>query len=82
MFCHNRYYSPGLRRFVSPDPLRYGGGDMNYYSYAYDSTVEFNDLTGLSGGGFSGKGSGDVEFPVPSFGGYLPSGGLFRVPQV
>ncbi|WP_156979744.1 RHS repeat-associated core domain-containing protein [Bacteriovorax sp. BAL6_X] len=26
---HNRYYNPGLGRFVSEDPIGFAGGDTN-----------------------------------------------------
>ena len=29
-----RYYSPGLQRFLSEDPLQFGGGDVNLFGYA------------------------------------------------
>src|SRR5438093_8772101 len=28
-----RYYSPSLSRFISEDPLEFGGGQVNLYAY-------------------------------------------------
>jgi RHS repeat-associated protein len=42
----NRFYDPSTGRFLSPDPLGYGGGDTNLYSYAADDPVDFTDPHG------------------------------------
>jgi len=36
-FYRARYYSPLLARFVSEDPLGFGGGDLNLYAYVFNS---------------------------------------------
>jgi RHS repeat-associated protein len=41
-----RYYSPGLQRFISEDPIGFLGG-LNVYSYAYNSPVSLTDPLGL-----------------------------------
>ncbi len=41
-----RYYHPGLRRFVNPDPIGFAGG-MNWYGYAAGSPVMMVDPSGL-----------------------------------
>jgi RHS repeat-associated protein len=41
-----RYYSPGLARFVSEDPIRLAGG-MNLYAYVGNDPVNFTDPSGL-----------------------------------
>lgn len=28
-----RYYSPEMQRFISEDPIRLWGGDINYFAY-------------------------------------------------
>lgn len=43
-----RYYSPQLGRFISQDPLEFGGGDVNVYSYAGDSPTNSVDPSGTS----------------------------------
>jgi RHS repeat-associated protein len=42
-----RYYSPALQRFISEDPLRFGGGDANFYSYASGNPAANTDPSGL-----------------------------------
>jgi RHS repeat-associated protein len=41
-----RYYSPRYGRFVSGDPMGFGGG-VNVYAYAGDNPVSFRDPFGL-----------------------------------
>lgn len=42
-YLRNRYYSPTLQRFISPDPLRFGGGDVNLYAYVHNSPANLAD---------------------------------------
>jgi RHS repeat-associated protein len=42
-----RYYHPGLSRFVSEDPIRFGGGDWNLYAYVRNNPVRYKDPRGL-----------------------------------
>jgi len=42
-----RYYSPGLKRFVSEDPIGLLGGDVNYYVYVWNGPINFFDSYGL-----------------------------------
>ena len=46
--CRARYYSPGLRRFISEDPIGFAGGDINLYAYALSSPTNFTDPLGLT----------------------------------
>lgn len=41
-----RYYSPGQQRFISSDPLGFGGGDTNLYRYVSDSPTNLTDPSG------------------------------------
>jgi RHS repeat-associated protein len=43
-----RYYSPGLHRFVSQDPLGFTGGAANLYAYAGNSPTNLRDPNGQS----------------------------------
>lgn len=47
-FYRARYYSPIMRRFISADPLRFGGGDVNWYAYVGGNPVNFKDPQGLA----------------------------------
>ena len=69
-YLRNRYYSPGLQRFISPDPLGFGGGDANLYAYVHNSPINSTDPTGLqspsAGGGGGGGGTGaPANSPLP-----------------
>jgi RHS repeat-associated protein len=44
-----RYYSPTLQRFISEDPLGFGGGDANLYAYVGDSPTNATDPQGTCG---------------------------------
>lgn len=41
-----RYYDPATGRFISEDPLGFGAGDVNFYSYVSDNPVNANDPSG------------------------------------
>ena len=43
-----RYYSPDLGRFIQPDPARFNGGQMNFYSYLDNDPLLFTDPTGTT----------------------------------
>ncbi len=43
-----RYYSPSAQRFISEDPLEFGGGDANLYAYARNNPVTYADPSGRS----------------------------------
>ncbi len=57
-----RYYSPRLQRFLSPDPLGFGGGDVNLYRYVGNDPVDFRDPLGLMSGASYDMGSGTWSF--------------------
>ncbi|THJ12981.1 MAG: RHS repeat-associated core domain-containing protein [Nitrospira sp. CG24C] len=46
-----RYYSPTRQRFMSEDPLKFRGGDLNLYGYVAGNPVSFVDPTGMLFGG-------------------------------
>ncbi len=46
-----RYYDPTLQRFISTDPLGFGGGDTNLYAFVHNDRINFSDPLGLGGGG-------------------------------
>ncbi len=41
-----RYYAPQIGRFISEDPTQFGGGN-NFFVYARNNPVRFNDPSGL-----------------------------------
>jgi RHS repeat-associated protein len=45
-FYRARYYDPAQGRFISEDPIRFGGGN-DFYTYVHDNPVLFRDPTGL-----------------------------------
>jgi RHS repeat-associated protein len=45
-FYRARYYSPVLQRFMSEDPMRFSGGDINIYAYVGNSPVGSTDPNG------------------------------------
>jgi RHS repeat-associated protein len=42
-----RYYYPTLQRFISEDPMRFESGDVNLYSYVFNSPFFYIDPLGL-----------------------------------
>lgn len=46
-YNRNRYYHPGMGRFVNPDPIGLGGGDPNLYAYVGNDPVNATDPLGL-----------------------------------
>jgi RHS repeat-associated protein len=46
-YMRARYYSPTLQRFISQDPIGFGGGDANLYAYAMNRPSYLVDPSGL-----------------------------------
>jgi RHS repeat-associated protein len=46
-YMRARYYNPAVGRFISEDPLGFGGGDVNLYVYAGNNPVVRVDPSGL-----------------------------------
>ncbi|UVT15741.1 MAG: RHS repeat protein [Nitrospira sp.] len=46
MYYRARYYQPRLQRFISEDPVRFAGGDTNFYAYAFGNPIRFRDPVG------------------------------------
>jgi RHS repeat-associated protein len=60
-FYRARYYSPCTGRFISEDPLGFGGGDENLYGYVFDNPTNLSDPSGMqTGNSGSGNGSGNA----------------------
>lgn len=70
-----RYYSPGVQRFLSEDPLGFGGGDTNIFACVHNNPVNGIDPFGLSAGSGAGGGGGPPT-NVPPGGGNKRNGGV------
>ncbi|MBI1811848.1 MAG: RHS repeat-associated core domain-containing protein [Nitrospirae bacterium] len=46
-YYRGRYYYPSRGRFISKDPIGFGGGDVNLYRYVGNNPVNFTDPFGL-----------------------------------
>ena len=46
-YMRARYYDPSVGRFVSEDPLGFGGGDVNLMSYVGNQPINRVDPSGL-----------------------------------
>jgi RHS repeat-associated protein len=46
-YYRTRYYDPRVARFVSEDPIAFGGGGPNLYAYVSDNPVSYRDALGL-----------------------------------
>jgi RHS repeat-associated protein len=46
-FYRARYYHPRLQRFISEDPIRFRGGDVNLYGYVRNNPIRLIDPFGL-----------------------------------
>jgi RHS repeat-associated protein len=42
-----RYYDAALGKFLSEDPIRFGGGDVNLYRYVMNDPVDSDDALGM-----------------------------------
>jgi RHS repeat-associated protein len=49
-YLRARYYSPLLGRFISEDPLGFGGSGPNSYAYVFNSPTNLVDPSGLESG--------------------------------
>ena len=71
----SRYYSPTLQRFLSEDPLGFGGGSTNLFTYGLNNPVSNVDPLGqeaCSGGDCAGGFGGGGQAPEPTV--YVPPG--------
>ena len=47
-FYRSRYYDPSTGRFISEDPVGFGGGDPNLYRYVFNNPLRYTDPNGLT----------------------------------
>jgi RHS repeat-associated protein len=50
-YSRARWYDPNIGRFISEDPIGFGGGDVNLYGYVWNKPVNLTDPMGLDGFG-------------------------------
>ncbi len=50
-YMRARYYDPAVGRFISEDPIGFGGGDINLYAYVGNNPINFVDPFGLERAG-------------------------------
>jgi len=83
-----RFYNPGMGRYVTEDPLGYAGGDENLYTYVKNNQINVSDHWGLCPGDRkkcmdeyirTNYGGFIAETLVPSFslGSYVPGSDNF-----
>jgi RHS repeat-associated protein len=48
MYFRTRYYHPGLQRFISQDPLDFGGDDGNLYAFVGNGPTDAGDPMGTT----------------------------------
>ena len=66
-----RYYDPKIGRFISEDPIGFGGG-INFYAYVGNNPVRFIDPFGLHTLIFNGSGV-TIRNDAGQFEGYVPA---------
>ena len=76
-YMRARYYDPSVGRFISEDPLGFGGGDVNLFAYVQNNPVNWVDPLGLWG--FAVNSGGALEGGIGMAGAYQAEsgGGVF-----
>jgi len=77
-FYRARYYQPGFQRFISQDPIGFGGGDANLYGLTLNSPVNWRDPLGWAIGGYPAPPPGYDPGTWPT-GQWDPSDGWWNV---
>ena len=84
MHYRARQYDPKLGRFISEDPIGFGGSDINLYSYVYNRPNSFRDPSGnlpivpiiIGGGVIILASASPVNAPGPNSPIYFPDNPL------
>ena len=72
-YMRARYYDPTVGRFISEDPLGFGGGDVNLFAYVQNEPINWIDPLGLSDldltapGSFESKAAALITSPANTF---------------
>ncbi len=61
-YMRARYYDPEIGRFISEDPIGFGGGQVNLYAYVAGNPISGIDPTGLVD--WKGVGFGVIDFTL------------------
>jgi len=69
-----RYYNPQTGRFLSEDPLEFGGEDMNLYRYVWNAPADLIDPTGQIGFGVGVGGAAEGGVIAAGAGGQVSGG--------
>jgi RHS repeat-associated protein len=81
-----RDYDPVTGRWTSKDPMLFGGGDTNFYSYSVNDPINFIDPSGLGPGDIfptiNGAGADALSYtnPMSIAGNIEYAGSIFRLP--
>lgn len=67
IYLHNRLYDPEIGRFISPDPIIPGAGNiaLNKYAYVDNAPSSYTDIDGLMKGGRRKGESSKRKHPKP-----------------
>src|SRR6185295_11417571 len=57
-----RWYDPQAGRFISEDPLGFGGGDINLFTYVKNAPMNHVDALGLSGSDLANWIDGKLDY--------------------
>ena len=75
-----RYYDPRWGRFISEDPIRFAGGDVNVYAYVQNDPINWIDPWGLDATNWNNTAGGRSRWDGPTngnWGGGCWSGGQY-----
>jgi RHS repeat-associated protein len=65
LYYRARFYDPQIGRFTSEDPIEFEAGDVNWYAYVMNNSINNTDEAGLQGrAGPKGKGNYHPPFRV------------------
>lgn len=77
-----RYFDAAGARFLSQDPIRFGGGDVNLYRYVHNNPFSMTDPTGLDTFAIGGTITGFIGIVGVTFSPYLVWDGTSKIPDL
>ncbi|MEM5789327.1 MAG: RHS repeat-associated core domain-containing protein, partial [Syntrophobacteraceae bacterium] len=81
-YMRARYYDPNVGRFISEDPLGFGGGDVNLFAYVQNDPVNAIDPWGLQSSSSNKPWALFEMFGGVGGSGSSSGGGTYRTPSV